>query len=522
MKHLNLLKSTLLLFALVVGSTSLWAKQQTSVTQAAKVTSTSFSWTGSIGEKWTGTVTEGAVDQSVTNGYAQVGSKKSPSKKIVVSTSGITETIKSIVVDCASYSGLGTLSVTVGGEAFGKQNQSTPSWSGDTGGNVTFIGEATGAIEITMNNGSGGRAMYIKSITVTYGPDIPSDPELTEEEITWDFSDAGIGSITAPSSEPYTPIANTLTATDGATTMTYMAGKSCTIENGYLKAGGKSTMTGSSATRYFILHITKSGILTITSNSSKPGEYLIYQGSTNNITDATQKASITTSAGSLTEVGEYDIADGSYLFVGFKATMYTEKLNWNEATGIILETSSNMDGWRSFYDATQDYEVDENTKIYVAAVSAKAGTVELTQKNATKIPHGEAVILKTTAGDHKMVLTKTTGAATLDPNVLAYATSGTIDGYRLGYKDDPGVAFYKYNAAAPASGVVYIDKSNVNIGAGAHEFLAMSFGDVTGIESLTIMPSRKGEGMVYDLQGRRVAQPAKGLYIVNGRKVIVP
>ena len=201
--------------------------------------------------------------------------------------------------------------------------------------------------------------------------------------------------------------------------------------------------------------------------------------------------------------------------------MYTEKLNWNEATGIILETSSNMDGWRSFYDATQDYEVDENTKIYVAAVSAKAGTVELTQKNATKIPHGEAVILKTTAGDHKMVLTKTTGAATLDPNVLAYATSGTIDGYRLGYKDDPGVAFYKYNAAAPASGVVYIDKSNVNIGAGAHEFLAMSFGD--DVTAINKVEAKKVEnGVFYNLAGQRVAQPAKGLYIVNGKKVFVP
>jgi hypothetical protein len=26
---------------------------------------------------------------------------------------------------------------------------------------------------------------------------------------------------------------------------------------------------------------------------------------------------------------------------------------------------------------------------------------------------------------------------------------------------------------------------------------------------------------IYDLQGRRIAQPTKGLYIVNGRKVVV-
>lgn len=188
--------------------------------------------------------------------------------------------------------------------------------------------------------------------------------------------------------------------------------------------------------------------------------------------------------------------------------------------GITLTTTANMDGWRSFYDATQDYEVDANTSIYVAAKSANSGEVELTKKDGiTKIPHGEAVILKTTAGDHKMTLTKTTGAATLGANVLAYAVSAAVDGYRLGYKSGTGVAFYKYTATAPASGVVYIDKANVNTGAGAHEFLALSFGDTTGINAVE---AKKAEnGVYYNLAGQQVAQPTKGLYIVNGKKVII-
>ena len=190
------------------------------------------------------------------------------------------------------------------------------------------------------------------------------------------------------------------------------------------------------------------------------------------------------------------------------------------ADGITIGTTDNMDGWRTFYDATQDYEVDANTKIYVAAVSGTAGTVELTQKDATKIRHGEAVILKTSAGDRKMVLTKTTGAASLGANVLAYAASVAVDGYRLGYKSGTGVAFYKYNATAPASGVVYIDNSNVNTSTGAHEFLAMSFGDdVTAINKIE---AKKVENRVFfNLAGQQVAQPTKGLYIVNGKKVVL-
>jgi len=45
-------------------------------------------------------------------------------------------------------------------------------------------------------------------------------------------------------------------------------------------------------------------------------------------------------------------------------------------------------------------------------------------------------------------------------------------------------------------------------------------GDVDGIGSLTPAIS-EGEGTSYDLNGRRVANPAKGLYIKNGKKVVV-
>ena len=101
------------------------------------------------------------------------------------------------------------------------------------------------------------------------------------------------------------------------------------------------------------------------------------------------------------------------------------------ADGKTLTTTDNMDGWRTFYDATQDYEVDANTKIYVAAKSGTANKVTLTKVDKTKIPKGEAVILKTSADDHKMVLTKTTGAVSLGANVLT-VTDGTnpVDGYR--------------------------------------------------------------------------------------------
>jgi hypothetical protein len=50
--------------------------------------------------------------------------------------------------------------------------------------------------------------------------------------------------------------------------------------------------------------------------------------------------------------------------------------------------------------------------------------------------------------------------------------------------------------------------------------LNFNFGNPTGIQSITSAVN-KGEGIVFDLQGRKVAQPAKGLYIVNGKKVVI-
>ena len=172
---------TFLLVALLAFSVG-WA--ETTTVTASRITSSSVTWTGSGNETWNVIVNEGATNQNVISDYAQVGSRNSPSTSITFSTSGITGTITSIVVNCASYNGLATLSATVGGNAFGNQ-QPTPSWSNNSGGNVTFSGSASGAIVITMTNGNGGRAMYIKSITVTYTPgSTPPAPDNWYRKVT--------------------------------------------------------------------------------------------------------------------------------------------------------------------------------------------------------------------------------------------------------------------------------------------------------------------------------------------------
>lgn len=51
--------------------------------------------------------------------------------------------------------------------------------------------------------------------------------------------------------------------------------------------------------------------------------------------------------------------------------------------------------------------------------------------------------------------------------------------------------------------------------------LLLGSGTSTGIGSIAAEEGRNDANVVYDLSGRRVVKAAKGLYIVNGKKVIV-
>lgn len=125
---------------------------------------------------------------------------------------------------------------------------------------------------------------------------------------------------------------------------------------------------------------------------------------------------------------------------------------------ITLTTTANMDGWRTFYDALQGYTADANTTVYVATANA-SDKVTLTDIGSKDIPAGTPVVLKTTDAGHVLSLKKATVDAYIGANELKVTTAGTpvTDVYRLGYKAANGIGFYKYSAASPAAGIVYVE-----------------------------------------------------------------
>ena len=170
--------------------------------------------------------------------------------------------------------------------------------------------------------------------------------------------------------------------------------------------------------------------------------------------------------------------------------------------------------WATYYNGTTSFTADENTTVFQAALSGSSLT--LTEVPNREIPATKAVILKSSSAT--ITLTPATTTATLEGNALqGTATELTNPGnaYVLNKKNGV-VGFYKLKS----TGTIGANKAYLTYSSGAAPSFFGFDGNTTGIDA-TLVNSEKVNSVVYDLQGRRVAQPTKGLYIVNGKKVVI-
>ena len=183
--------------------------------------------------------------------------------------------------------------------------------------------------------------------------------------------------------------------------------------------------------------------------------------------------------------------------------------------------------WSTFYTDDSNYQAPEGTEVYAIGLNGSTMTVK---KIADRIvPSGQGVVLKmattATATTTTINMTKTTAAGS--GNFTSNSLNGTMERknkedlgtgtiYVLFYQESAGAGFYKL----ADDGYLDANKAYLQTAASSREYYL--FDETTAISApLVNSEERIVNSEVYDLQGRRVKNAAKGVYIVNGRKVVV-
>ena len=165
-----------------------------------------------------------------------------------------------------------------------------------------------------------------------------------------------------------------------------------------------------------------------------------------------------------------------------------------------------------------DYSGVEGLFAYKAQMSGD----KISFTKVDKVPAGEGVLLRVTNGGTLFTVpVAASKPATLTDNLFVRGKGVAVDSEAAGKKNyilnivDNKIGFYRAAGQTVATNRAYLSTTV------STARIALSFDDeTTGIAiidngQLTI------DNSVYDLQGRRVAQPQKGLYIVNGKKVVL-
>ena len=181
-------------------------------------------------------------------------------------------------------------------------------------------------------------------------------------------------------------------------------------------------------------------------------------------------------------------------------------------------------GWSTF---ASEYPLDLSTisggTAYYAS-AASGSTVTLTSTTQT-VQAGEGIMVKGTAGETFTIGVAASGTA-ISGNLLkgqtttgdvAASTDGTYH-YVFGFENASKYGFYNLTAATSvAAGKAYLETTSALTSREAR--LSSVFDDeVTGINDVKGNMS-DGRGEYFNLQGQRVDNPKKGLYIVNGMKI---
>ena len=182
-------------------------------------------------------------------------------------------------------------------------------------------------------------------------------------------------------------------------------------------------------------------------------------------------------------------------------------------------------GYATLYYSDRALVVPENVAAYTYKVTNGKLDESYLYNAGETIPAATGVVLKAAPGEYTFAASQNAGDVDAD-NLLkgsdeATKTTGGAVYYKLSLNkagDANSVGFY-YGAADGAAFTNGAHKAYLALPAasGVRAFL-FNGNTTTGIQNAT---ANNAASQVYDLQGRRVQSAQKGLYIINGKKVLV-
>ena len=194
--------------------------------------------------------------------------------------------------------------------------------------------------------------------------------------------------------------------------------------------------------------------------------------------------------------------------ISFSGNTYVHLIKIANSYGIVEVGNT---GWAT-YITNEDVDFSGVTAYIVSSKTASSATLT----EVASAPAGTPVLINASEGEH--ILTSEASPVDVSDNKLQAATNAvTADGtqYILA-NGGSGIGFYKAKSGTTiAAGKAYLSSS-----AGSPALTFVFEGGTTGITDVKNSNTVSGFNF-FNLKGQRVDQPTKGLYIVNGKKVII-
>ena len=200
-------------------------------------------------------------------------------------------------------------------------------------------------------------------------------------------------------------------------------------------------------------------------------------------------------------------------------TGYDVKLYRFKKTENTYDLAIGATGWRTLVSSIDVAPLPDGLEAYIVT---KIEDGKSTLEAVTEIAANHPYLLKGAAKTYTMnqAVSVLTAPTTNKLKISTSSTSGSGSGskiYVLANGSD-GVGFYKWTGGLLGKGRVYLDATDFTT-TSSPNFIEFDFDSTTGISE--IKAKTNDNAVCYDLQGRRVAQPTKGVYIINGSKVVI-